>query len=139
MLVGYGPPDCLYDRIEGRPLFIIQLLNDDQPLFAFGVYGERRPAAGLERRMASLDRVLNVLRVMIVPAYYDQVFQPAPDEELSVLQKAEVARAQERAFSCIKKARGESVFGLLWAAPIPLRDAGRRHPYLSYLTLLALD
>ena len=49
--------------------------------------------------MALADGALDVLRIVVAAADDDQVLEPAADEQLAVLQKAQVAGAQERPFA----------------------------------------
>ena len=85
--------DCLrVIMLIGIPL---DLVDDRQPLLTATLDGEGRRAARLERRVASLGRPLNVLRVNVSPAQDDHVLDPARDEELAVLQEAQVAGPEE--------------------------------------------
>src|ERR1044072_6281703 len=108
MFLSYCPVYALQVGIRKR-LFIVHLLNDYEPLFTRFVYGKCRPTSRLQRRVTPVDRVLDVLRVMILPSYYDEVFAPCGDKEFSFLREAEIACAQKRAFSGIHYVRVENL------------------------------
>src|SRR5258706_11404742 len=80
----------------------LNFLNDYQSLFAFGFDGKCRAAARPERRMAALNRQLYVLRIMVATANHYQVFEAAGDEQLAVVQEAQIARPQKRPFARVR-------------------------------------
>ena len=82
-----------------RPL---DLVDDDQPLLAVRLDGEGRAAAGRSAGWLLLDGPLDVLRVEVAAADDDQVLEPAGDEQLAVVEEAEVAGAQERPLAGVR-------------------------------------
>src|SRR5205085_10133757 len=73
---------------------------------------------------------------MVETADDDEVFEPARDVQLAVVDKAEVARAQERAFARVQQVGVKGLFGLFQFAPIALRDARPTDPHLADLLRL---
>ena len=55
-------------------------------------------------------------------------FKPAGDEQLAVLQEAQVAGAQEGPFAGVLQIGAERALGLLGALPVALRHARARRP-----------
>src|SRR5262249_28183755 len=84
--------------------------------------GERRPAARVQVPVAPLHGPLQVLGVQIPPAEDDEVLEPAGDEELSLVEEPEVARAQEGPLTGIREAGSEGLPGLLGLVPVALGD-----------------
>src|SRR5687768_1603888 len=68
---------------------------------------------------------------MIAPPDDEEILEPAGDEQLVVLQEAQVTRAQERSLSAVGQASAERPPGLFRTAPIARRDTRAGNPNLS--------
>src|SRR5687768_4369688 len=88
------PGDCFDRDIPAVPL---HLRHHDEPFVPVALHGKCRAAGGPKRRMASLDGLLDVLRVNVATAENDQVLDPAGDVQLAAVEKTEIARPEERA------------------------------------------
>src|SRR5437867_12914240 len=99
-------------------------MQDNQSLGAFAIDGESRATANAQGGVTRLRRQLDILRIMVHAANDDQVFEPAGDEQLAVVDKSKVARAQERAFAAVDFAemRGECLLGFVMLLPISCGD-----------------
>src|SRR4030095_2622713 len=84
--------------------------------------------------MAMLNRVLEILGIVILPINNYQIFSPARDEEFSIVQKAKVAGAQEGPITRIRRVTLECLLAQLGLIPVTLRNARTRNPDLSYMT-----
>ncbi len=73
------------------------------------------------------------MRVVIASANDDQVLQPATDEQFAVLQKAQVAGAQERPGTAVLQIGFEGIGGFLGALPVSLGYAGPGDPDFAHL------
>ena len=95
VILGQDPAHGAGDRrrVVAQPV-PAQLLDQHQPLLAVRLDAERRAAAGPQRRMGALGGRLQVLGVAVAAAEDDQVLDPAGDEQLAVVEEAQVARAQ---------------------------------------------
>lgn len=91
----------------------LDLDGDDQTLAGSGVVGKGCRSRGLNRFVALLDRLLDVLRVLVDPAHDDQIFDPACNIELSFAQESQVAGAQIRSVAILGR-RMEYFLGDLW-------------------------
>src|SRR5262249_33520420 len=70
------------------------LYEDDLFFVVFGQHRECSPAVPPQRRMAVIDGVLDVLRVVVDAANDDDILDAARDEQLSgFVDEAEIARA----------------------------------------------
>ena len=69
------------------------------------VDGERGARCRPQLRVAAFDRQLDVLRIVIDAADDDQVLEPAGDEQLAVVQEAQVAGPQERPVAAVRQMR----------------------------------
>src|SRR5260370_4795389 len=81
--------------------------------------------------MTPLDRVLDVMWMVIASADDDQVLEPPRHEELTVLDEPEIARPEKRPLSGVTQPSGEGLPGLLRAAPVAPRHARARDPDLA--------
>ena len=132
VLLGDGLADGLEDRLDALALGLaLDLLDDDQPLLAAGLDRERRAALEPERGVAPLDGPLDVLGVDVAAPDDDQVLEPAGDEQLAVVEEAEVAGAQERPLAGVGQGAAERPLGRLGAVPVALRDARAGDPDLA--------
>src|SRR5262249_26567962 len=113
------------------PLVSLNLLDDDQLLLAIGLDRERGSAGWPQRRMAALDRPLQVVRVVVAAADHDEILDPPRDVELAVPHESEIARAQVRSGSGVGEPSAERPLGLLRSAPVSARDARAGHPDLA--------
>ncbi len=80
------------------PVGAFDFLDHDQPLFIVLVeHAERRATVSSQSRMAILHRVLDVLRIVVHPAYDDQILDPTCNEEfVVVVEEAEIPRSPVR-------------------------------------------
>ncbi len=108
------------------------LRDDDQPFAPrhFGHHGGGRHP--FQQIVALLNRLLDILRVAIHPADDEHVLQAAGDEQLAVVQEAEVAGPQERPFLGIGNVGVKDRLGRFRVAPISLRDARAADPHLAH-------
>ena len=108
----------------------------DQDHFFLVLFCEHRecsPAVPPQRRMAVIDRVLDVLWIVVDAAHDDEVLDAARDEQLPrFVHEAEIAGAQPR-FVFPLDARLERRCGRLRIVPIALADMGSAHPHLADL------
>ena len=114
-------------------------LNDRELLLSVDLDGEGRGASCTERRMTPLRCPLDVLGIDVPSAEDDQVFEPAGDEEHTILQKAKVARPQKRPHATLIQVGAQSFLRLRGSPPVALRDARPRDPDLADSILGALD
>ncbi len=104
VLLGHGGADGGEDLLRVRaPLIAPHLLHHHQTLLAVGFHREGGATGGAQRGMARLDRALDVLGIVVLPADDDQVLAAAGDEQLSGFEIAEVAGAQEGTFAGIRR------------------------------------
>src|ERR1700676_991884 len=80
--------------------------------------------------MASLDCVLQILRIMVGAANDDEIFQPPCDRQLRLFEKSEIARAQKRTFAR-GQMRAKCLGRFRISAPIAMCDTGTRNPDFS--------
>src|SRR5262249_23940876 len=71
----------------------IQLSDERQPLTILMLQAEGSDTAWAKRGVGPLHRPLNILGVIVLPPDDDQIFAPAGDVELALLEKAEIAGA----------------------------------------------
>ena len=83
--------------------------------------------------MALFHRQFDVVGIVVATANDNQVFETTGNEQLSVLQKSQVSRAQKWTLSSIRQIASKSALGLLRFLPVSLGDARARYPDLSYL------
>ena len=139
VLLGDRAADRRDDLVDHRLIAIpLDLLDDRQPLLPVDLDGEGRGAAGAERRVAPLRRPLDVLRIDVPAAEDDQVLEPAGDEELAILEEAQVARPEERTFAVRGASRG-GVPPSPRSPPVAECDARTRDPDLADAILGARD
>ena len=130
--------DRAFDVVDGdathlRPL---DLLHHDEPLLAMLVQdregGAAMPAQG---RMARLNGVLQVLRIVVDAANDDHVLDAPGDEELArVVEKPEIAGAKPALLGFPFDARAEGRGGGLGVLPIALGDIRAGNPDLADIT-----
>ena len=95
--------------------------------------GERGAGAWLHVAWALVDRQLDVLRIVVHAADDDQVLQPAGDEQLAVVQEAQVAGAQERARGRRRRRAWNVCCVASSRLPVALGHAGAGDPDLADL------
>src|SRR5262245_3160636 len=123
--------------VAGQPVEVevaaaaVDLLDDDKPGPAVAADLERRPAAGPQPRVDRLHRLLDVLRVVVAAADDNDVLDPPGDEQLAVLDEAEVARAQIRPLAAVGQRGAEGAFGLVGPSPVACGDRRPLHPDLA--------
>src|SRR4051812_25438985 len=81
--------------------------------------------------MALFDCQLDVLRMIVAAGDDDQVAHSARDVKLSIEQETEIARAQERTFTSVRKAGVKPCLGLVRTIPVTERDTRPADPYLA--------
>src|SRR5690606_27600446 len=104
--------------------------DDDQPLLAGVADGKCRAGAVLDAFMRSVDRLLDVLRIEVNAMDDDQVFQPAGDEQLALMEEPQIARAQKWT-AAVAQTGLECFVRRLLAPPVTLRHAGAGDPYFA--------
>src|SRR5579871_165255 len=80
--------------------------------------------------MALLDRVLQILRIMVRSADDDQILAPPGYEEPAAIQKSEIASAEKRPFAR-GQIRAESFLRVFRLAPVACRNARSANPDFS--------
>ncbi len=110
----------------GAARLALDLLRDDQPFLAVDVDGERRAPVRSERWTERLDRLLDVLWVVVLTADDDQILQAAGDVQIATAQKSQIAGPQEGPPILISQSGGERVGAL--GGPVPAAARGRRAP-----------
>src|SRR5215213_6470669 len=121
-----------FAQIHARYVPALQLLDDYQLLPFVGAHRERRATPRTQGCVALFHRLLYVLRVMVASPNNDELFEPACYEQLPVVQKPQVTGPQKGPLARVWQVRPKSVLRLINLAPIPLGNAGTRHPNLSY-------
>src|SRR5437764_5650148 len=86
--------------------------------------------------MALLHGELNVLRIEVPAADDDQLFAAACNEELALVEEAQVASSNKGPFSA-SEVCSEGLLRFLRLVPVPLGDVRTRHPYFSHLAHVA--
>src|SRR5215813_7028837 len=70
------------------------LYQNDLFFIVFGQHRERSPAVPPQRRMAVVNRVLDILRIVVDAAHDDDILNTACDEQLSIfVYESEIASA----------------------------------------------
>jgi len=129
----------LADRLPDRAQHLVrvglgaraELLDQDQPLGAVLLDGERRAAVASECRVAPFDDLLHVLGVDVAPVDDDELLEPAGDEELAAAEEPEVSGPEVGPAVSTRNAGTKRLRGRLGAAPVPLGDARSTQPDLS--------
>ena len=81
-----------------------------------------------------LDGQFDVLRIVIQTADDDQVLEPAGDEQLAVVEEAQIAGAEKWPLvAAVVQMAAENLLRLFRTIPITLRDAGPLDPDLADL------
>src|SRR5262249_21577914 len=86
--------DDLVD-LEVAAMDAFHFLYQHDPFFGvFGQHREHSPAVPPQRRMAVVDRVLDILRIVVDAAHDDEILDAACDEQLSgLVDETEIASA----------------------------------------------
>ena len=133
-----GAHGAHHRTVRGRTV-VSSDFRDDHNVLAPGPAGtERRHGAGPNVRMRVFRRTLDVLRIEISPAHDDEVLQASGHDELPIVQRPEIAGAQER-IRVAGNPRPEYVRRLGLATPISRRDTAASHPDLPDFVARALD
>jgi hypothetical protein len=133
--------DRLPDRAEET--FVVgarrarNLVDDHDALVSVDVDRERGAASGRQRVVAARDGVLEIFRLMIEAAHDDEVLQPTRDEQATIPDEAQVARAEEGPITRVVEPRAEHRRRLVAALPVAAPDAGTGDPDLADLIGLA--
>ena len=126
---GNGLADGAGDFVDvGFALAAGEFVGDDEALFAVYVAGEGGAHAGGEGGVAVFDGVFDVLGVVVAAANDDEVFDPAGDVELVVVDEAEVAGAQVGAVAGVVEVGLEGGGGFTRPGPVALGDVGAADP-----------
>src|SRR5579864_1518728 len=131
MMVKQGALDFHDDFGETGLLGVAELLHDDQAFFAACFDGEGGGATGAERLIAVLDGKFKILRIVIAAVEDDQVLQTAGDEQLAVVEEAQIAGAQEGALLGVLNIGNMGAEGALSVGglvPISEGDVGAGNP-----------
>ncbi|CAM3196892.1 Uncharacterised protein [Burkholderia gladioli] len=131
------------DRTEHRLLGLpteIELLHHHQLLGALAFPGEGRGRVDAQAGVAGERGFLDVLRVDVAPADDDQVLDAPADEQLAVVQEAEIAGAHVGGAARVAfQARAECFRAGFRLAPVAGRDVLAGHPDLADAALGQLD
>ncbi|VVM56012.1 hypothetical protein PS639_01031 [Pseudomonas fluorescens] len=98
--------------------------RDADAFLPFNVHGERGDATFAHHFHFALDRLFNVLRIEVVPAHDQHVFQAPGDEQLTGAHEAQVAGAQPGAAGVLDEGLG----GRFRVAPVAVGDARAASP-----------
>ena len=127
--------DRLYDlrSIANGRITVFKLLGDRQFFFIVDDDGKRRAIFGTQCGMGTLRSPFNVLRKMIYSVEYNDVLEPASDEELPVVHEPQVTGAQIRSLLRRQDVRPEGVQRFTRSPPIPFRNGRVSDPNLANL------
>src|SRR5918997_1918750 len=109
----------------------LNFLENDEPRLTVAVDSKCRTSAAAQTGVARFNRMLNVLGIVIPPAQDDQVLEPSSNEELAIVQKAQVTGAQKWTFVRVSEPSAEGSSGFVWAVPVALGDAWSSNPNLT--------
>src|SRR5438046_8317296 len=124
-----GTHNLLTRQLVHRPP--AHFVRNDNALFAAAIDGKRGSEPAAERGMARLNDGLDVVRVIVAAADDDEIFQPAGDEQLTVMQKAQGSGAKTGPVSRLGQSSLEHFARCAFAVPVALCDAGTLDPYLT--------
>ena len=128
--LGHGLANGVDQRI-GRQDFLhaaADLGRNANPLFAFDIHRERRHATFAHHLHFALDGFFEVLRVEVLPAHDQQVFQASGDKQFTVMQKAQIAGAQPGLTFELNEGGGAG----FRVAPIAVRNARAAGPDFAH-------
>src|SRR5205085_10053626 len=117
----------------------LDFVTNRQPLFTQRINRKRYTTSRPRGWMALFYSQFDILWIVVTSSNEDQVFDATSHEQLTILQKSQVAGAQKRPFSGTSQARPERLLRLLSALPVTLRDARPGDPDLAYFDREALD
>jgi hypothetical protein len=124
--------DCSQIRLA---MLAFDFLDDDEPFLAALVdNGEGGAAVPAQGRVRGLDRMLDVVRIMVDAADNDQILDPAGDEQLARrIDKAEIAGSKPTPglLACDPSREGRA--GGLGVAPVAPGNMGSGDPDLANL------
>src|SRR5437868_2183094 len=89
--------------VGGMAVVRVAFLNHDESLFAIRLYREGCAGVHAQRRMARLDRLLDILGIMIEPSNNDQVFEPPGNEQFPFIHEPEITCPQKWPFVGVKQ------------------------------------
>src|SRR5437867_5676397 len=126
----------LYIQIPELPL---DFVNNHQPLFTQHINRKRYTTTRPQGWMALFYRQFDILGILVVSSNEDQVFDATSHEQLTILQKSQVAGAQKRPLSGSSQVRPDRLLRLLSLLPVTLRDARTGDPDLAYFVRWTWD
>jgi hypothetical protein len=109
----------------------LHLLHHHQAFFTIHLYRDSGTTVRPQSRMALFHSGLDILGIVGSGSNHDHIFEPAGDEELTVVQKSEVTGAQKGTFSGIGQMGFKGVVSGLWGIPIAPRHAAPGEPYFT--------
>ena len=112
-------------------------LRGDRDGFGLDVESEGRDGSRAESGSSSFDGQFDVVRIVFQAPHDHDVLDPACDEELAVLKKAEVASPKERSLESVREVRPKARASLVRTTPVAAGDAPARDPDLSDLGVSA--
>ncbi len=127
--------DRFADRLEDLVNFSFAAVSaaldfghDHQAFALRNVDGESRGGGRSQQRMAALDGLLDILRIIVAAVDDQQIFQAAGDEQFALVQETQIASAQVRAAAGVFQEGAERGGGFIGLAPVALGYAGAGHP-----------
>ena len=107
------------------------LIDDDEAFLA--IHRQTESGATIERQggMTLLYRVLEVLRIMVLPPHDDDVGKAAGYVQFAISDEAQIAGSQEWPLVAVGEVRLESCRGLRWTAEIAGSNRPPLHPDLA--------
>src|SRR5437763_16799261 len=113
------------------PMVSSQFVHHDNLLSTRCVDGKGCPAPWAKRGMTMLRGLLNVLRVVILAVYNDQVLQASKDVQFRAVQETKVASAQKWTVPGRFNVRIEAILSLEKSTPVATRDTRTCNPDLA--------
>src|SRR5258706_1919086 len=107
-------------------------MHHHEPLLRILAHRKGRAATWTKRRMTLLHRIFDILRIDVAPGDNDQIFNPPGDEQLSLVEKTEIACAQVGT-AAIRKLRLKRLCSLFRSVPVATRYARTCNPDLAHL------
>ena len=144
---GHSAADGLHKHLDPRRRFLlvrnwrpaVQLCCDDQTLFALEFHGKSSATARSQRRVAVLDRSLDILSTMIPSADNDYVLQPAGEKKLPLAEKPKIAGPEKGPLARVSEPRTEYSLAFFRSLKIAAGDAFAGDPNFSNLLRLTRD
>ena len=111
-------------------------VHDHQSLAVIGVDRERDSAINPKRLMRVLDRRLEIVREIVATGDDDLLFQPSRNEQLVLIDEAQVARSEKTSQGSVSRIDLERRLGELLLPPVVVRDRWAPHPDFTDTTVL---